>query len=258
MIAFLALLTREVKRFMKVIVQTVLSPLISTFLYLLIFGVGLGSQLGNVQESVPFLAFLIPGLMMMTLINNSFQNSSSSVVASKFSGDLEDIRAAPITNFQIVAALSVGALIRGIIVSLVTLLVGEVFYFVTRQEWLGVAHPIDFLFFTISGGLLFGLLGISVAFVAKSFDQLTAFTSFVLLPLTYLGGVFISLDHLSEFWRSVAVWNPLLYLINGLRFGVLGLTEVSLAASYGMVLISLVAAFALATFSVTKGSFQRW
>ncbi len=258
MIAFWTLLRREIMRFSKVIVQTVLSPLISTFLYLLIFGVGLGSELKDINGTTPFLAFLIPGLMMMTLINNAFQNASSSIVSSKFSGDLEDIRSAPISNSQIIWALCGGALVRGAIVSMVTLAAGEVFYFQSRGEWLGIANPLYFLFFTITGGLLFGLIGICVAFLARTFDQLSAFTSFILLPLTYLGGVFISLTHLSQFWQQVAKLNPLLYLINGLRFGVIGLSEVNIFYCVSMVLVSMVVAFYFARLSLSRGSFQRW
>lgn len=254
---FVTLFQREVKRFMKVLVQTVVTPFVSSFLYLLVFGVSLGSHV-QVQGEVPYLAFLIPGLMMMGLINNAFQNSSSSVVSSKFSGDLEDIRVAPITNQQIVWAMSLGGVVRGSLVALITYLVGAVFYYLQQNEILSIAHPLVLLYFVVIGGLIFGMIGIMVAFWANSFDQLSAFSAFVLLPLTYLGGVFIPIESLHPFWQRVAELNPLLYLINGLRFGVLGVSDVEITYSVILSLLGFIIFYALSLWSLRKGSFQRW
>jgi ABC-2 type transport system permease protein len=242
---------------MKVIVQTVVTPFVSSFLYLLVFGVSLGAQV-QMRGGVPYLAFLIPGLMMMGLMNNAFQNSSSSIVSSKFSGDLEDIRVAPITNQQIVWAMSLGGVVRGGLVAMITYFVGAVFYYVQYKEFLRIAHPLVLLYFVIMGGLIFGMIGIAVAFWANNFDQLSAFSAFVLLPLTYLGGVFISVESLHPFWQSVAKMNPLLYLINGLRYGVLGVSDVELSHSVILSLLGFVVFYALSLWSLRKGSFQRW
>ncbi|MGZ3804028.1 MAG: ABC transporter permease [Pseudobdellovibrionaceae bacterium] len=242
---------------MKVIVQTVVTPFVSSFLYLLVFGISLGSQV-QMHGGVPYLAFLIPGLMMMGLMNNSFQNSSSSIVSSKFSGDLEDIRVAPITNHQIVWAMSLGGVVRGSLVALVTYLVGAIFYYFQKNEVLSIAHPFILLYFIFMGGLIFGMIGITVAFWSKTFDQLSAFSAFVLLPLTYLGGVFISVESLHPFWQSVAKMNPLLYLINGLRYGVLGVSDVEVSYSVILSLMGFIIFYVLSLWSLRKGSFQRW
>lgn len=256
-IGFYTLFMREIKRFLKVIVQTVVTPFISSFLYLLVFGVSLGSSV-QLSNGVDYLAFLVPGLMMMGLMNNAFQNSSSSIVTSKFSGDLEDLRVAPLTNRQIVWALALAALVRGSVVALITGLVGELFYYFQKGTIIGVAHPLILLYFVVMGGLIFGLIGISIAFWAKTFDQLSAFSAFVLLPLTYLGGVFISIQSLHPFWQRVSEFNPLLYLINGLRYGMLGTSDVNLWFAMGISFVGLVIFYAIAKLSLEKGSFQRW
>ena len=254
---FLTLLEREVRRFLKVVVQTVVTPFVSSFLYLLVFGVSLGGTV-QVQEGVSYLAFLIPGLVMMGLMNNAFQNSSSSIVSSKFSGDIEDFRVVPLSENEIIWAFALGALVRGLFVGMVTFAVGQVFHYLQVGFWLSIEHPFILAYFLVIGGLLFGLLGIFVAFLARSFEHLSAFSSFVLLPLTYLGGVFLSIDHLSPFWQGVARWNPLLYLINGLRFGMLGVSDVGMLESMTVSFIGLFVFYGLARISLRHGSFQRW
>lgn len=255
--SFLTLLEREIRRFLKVLAQTVVTPMISSFLYLLIFGISLGSAV-EAPSGVSYLSFLIPGLMMMGLMNNAFQNSSSSIVSSKFSGDIEDLRVVPISENQIIWAFALGGLIRGTIVAMVTLLCGEAFHYMQNGFLLGVAVPWAMVFFILVGGLIFGLLGISVAFWARTFDQLSSFSAFLLLPLTYLGGVFLSVDHLSPFWQTVSRLNPLLYLINGLRFGMIGVSDVGLGPAMVVSLVGLVVFFFLARWSLRRGSFQRW
>lgn len=256
-IGFYTLFLREIKRFLKVIVQTVVTPFISSFLYLLVFGVSLGASV-QLANGVDYLAFLVPGLMMMGLMNNAFQNSSSSIVTSKFSGDLEDLRVAPLTNRQIIWAMALGALVRGSVVALITGTVGEAFYYFQKGTMIGVAHPLILLYFIVVGGLIFGLLGISIAFWAKTFDQLSAFSAFILLPLTYLGGVFISIQSLHPIWQTISKFNPLLYLINGLRYGMLGVSDVNLEFAIAISFVGLVIFYFIAKLSLEKGSFQRW
>ena len=256
-IPFLTLIKREIKRFLKVIMQTVISPIISSFLYLLVFGVSLGGQV-TLKNGVPYLAFLIPGLMVMGLINNSFQNSSSSIVTSKFSGDLEDLRVAPVTHNQIIWAMGIGGIIRGAMVALVTGFVGLTFYYMQRNEFLGIVHPFWTIYFIVVGGLIFSFCGIFVAFLAKTFDQLSAFSTFILLPLTYLGGVFISVESLHPFWQRLCHLNPLFYLINGFRYSVLGVSDVELMHSVLVTLIAVAVTYVMAQISLKKGSFSRW
>jgi ABC-2 type transport system permease protein len=254
---FFSLLRREIARFMKVIVQTVITPFVSSSLYLMIFGVSLGKSI-VLKNDLPYISFLIPGLVMMSCLNNSFQNSSSSIISSKFSGDLEDLKVAPFSASQIILALSLAAMIRGLLVGFVTFLVGEGAYLFMYGAPLEVHHPLLLLVFLLLGSISFAGFGIMVAFWAKTFDQLSAVSGFVLLPLIYLGGVFFSVENLPAFWKTVSMVNPLLYMINGVRYGILGVSDVE----PGVALAVSVAAFAftmvMAMRALKRGSFQRW
>jgi ABC-2 type transport system permease protein len=256
-IPLVMLFRREVHRFLKVAVQTVFTPLISSLLYLLVFGVTLGSRI-EPQMGVSYLAFLIPGLCMMGLMTNAFQNSSSSVTIGKFTGELEELKVLPISENQIVTAMSGAAVIRGLVVASVTYTVGSVVYYWQTHEALGVAHPIVLIYFVVMGGLVFGCLGISVAFLAKTFDQISAVSSFILLPLTYLGGVFISIERFNPFWQAIAKMNPMLYLINGLRYGILGVSDVEVGLSAMIALLCFGVFYGIARWSLHKASFGRW
>jgi ABC-2 type transport system permease protein len=257
LIPFWSLLRREIQRFQKVLVQTVVTPLINSCLYLLIFGVSIGSKLGTTQ-GLSYLAFLIPGLVMMGCLNNAFQNSSSSIVSSKFTGDLEDYKVSLLTNSQIVWAMSIGGLFRGFLVGGITFVVGSIFLYGTQGQVLAVPHPMAALFFLVCGGLAFAQLGIAVAFWAKSFDQLSAVTSFILLPLLYLGGVFFSIETLHPFWRGLAQLNPLLYMINGVRYGLVGATDVDVLKAAAISVAFLGVTLGLALLTLARSSFSRW
>jgi ABC-2 type transport system permease protein len=256
-VAFETLFRREITRFFKVIMQTIFAPFISSFLYLLVFGVSLGQQV-QTEDGVSYLAYLIPGLMMMGLINNAYQNSSSSIVNMKFTGDLEDLRVVPLSNQTIVWAMALAAWVRGMIVAIVTWVVGVVFLYWQKGEFLGIAHPLAFLFFSMVSGLSFGFIGITMAFWSKTMDQLSAFSSFILLPLIYLGGVFISLERLSPFWRSMAEWNPLVYFIEGFRYSFLGVSSVSISKAVIISVTGLLLFYWRALKSLRPGHFSRW
>lgn len=254
---FYSLLKKEIKRFLKVSVQTVLTPLVNSGLYLLIFGVSLGSFI-KIDGEWTYLEFLIPGLVMMGCLNNAFQNSSSSIIVAKFAGDLEDLKVAPITYSQIISAVALGGLFRGVLVGSVTYLVGTVFVKFTLGHWMGVMHPLWLALFIIIGGLAFSLLGLATSFWAKSFDHMAAVNSFLLLPLIYLGGVFFSISTLHPFWQQVAKLNPLLYFINGVRYGIIGHADVGVSEALTVSLISLLALYIVAYRTLRKASFLRW
>lgn len=256
-IPFLTLLRREIARFVKVIAQTVVTPIVNSTLYLMIFGVSLGQQI-HLDGQIPYLAFLIPGLVMMACLNNAFQNSSSSIIAAKFSGDLEDLKASPLSMMQIIWALNLAALVRGLMVGVITFLVGEAAYFFTFHEFLPIAHPLLLLVYLVLGALTFASIGICVAFWAKTFDQMSAVGGFVLLPLIYLGGVFFSVDHLPPFWKTVSMYNPLLYMINGVRFGILGTSDVGPGLSMPISIAAFAVTLGLAIKVIGRGHFQRW
>jgi ABC-2 type transport system permease protein len=255
--SFFTLYIREMKRFMKVIFQTVFTPMINSVLYLLIFGVSLGKSI-TLDHPISYLAFLIPGLVMMGVLNNAFQNSSSSVVSGKFSGDLEDLKVVPLTPPMILWALAAGGLTRGLIVGFVTFCVGSVFRYLVDGQIMEMMHPFYLLFFLVVGGLTFAKLGVAVAFWSKSFDQMSAIGAFVLLPLIYLGGVFFSMSGLHPFWRAISSVNPVLYFINGVRYGFLGVTDVDMTHAVLISLAALIVFHLLALRALKKGDYSRW
>lgn len=253
---FLTLYYREIRRFLKVIVQTVLAPIVSSSLYLLIFGVSLGEKI-TMAGGLSYLAFLIPGLIMMSVLNNSYQNSSSSIISGKFGGDLEDWRIVPLSASGILWALCLGGLTRGLIVGLMTFSVGQVFFYTMNNQWLPIESPGLLLLFLVAGGLSFSMFGIFVAFWAKTFDHISAIGSFLIAPLIYLGGVFFSLDGLHPFWIAVSKVNPMLYYINGVRYSILGQSDVgvelALTVSFGaMILFYFIALRVLKTAQYTR------
>ncbi len=254
---FLTLYRRELHRFLKVVFQTVFTPLITASLYLLIFGVSLGQSI-KLDSGLSYLTFLIPGLVMMSVLNNAFQNSSSSVVSGKFSGDLEDLRVVPLSVNQILWAMAAGGLTRGLIVGTITFFVGQVFHYVVLGSWLPVANFPVLLFFLIIGGLSFAQLGISVAFWAKTFDQMSAVGAFVLTPLIYLGGVFFSIESLHPFWKTISLFNPMLYFINGVRYGLVGQADVEPMWAAFVSLGGLLFFYLLAIRVLKTGQYSRW
>lgn len=256
-IPFATHLKREVRRFMRVLMQTLATPLISTLLYLLIFGVSIGGQIGEVG-SFNYLAFIIPGLTMMATLRNAFENSSSSIVIMKFCGELEDLKIVPLSTFQIIWANTFGGLIRGVIVGLLTLVAGLFFYYGAMSSFLPLAHPFYFLIFLILGGLSFANMGLAVAMLSKSFEQVTVVNSFILLPLIYLGGVFFSLEHLHPFWIAVSKLNPLLYMIDGVRFSILGSSDLDPLFSFSISLITFAFFHGTAYLALKKGNYSRW
>ncbi len=245
-IALKTLFLKEVRRFSKVWLQTVLSPLVTTSLYFLVFGVALGSRLREIS-GVPYIQFVVPGLVMMTMIRDSFLNTSSSLFQSKINGTITDILVAPIGALEMVLAYVGAAMIRAIIVGTLVYLVALSFV------WFPL-HDIGWtLFFTIFVTATLALLGMIVALWAQKFDHLAIFPNFVLLPLAFLGGVFYSIDLLPEPWNTVSRLNPLLYMVNGLRYGFLGVADVSPVTSAGVVLISFLVALGTASALLRSG-----
>lgn len=254
---FIALTIREIHRFLKVAIQTVYMPVINSALYLLIFGVSLGQHI-HLENGVSYLAFLIPGLVMMGALNNALMNSSSSIVTAKFSGELEDIRVVPLSTQNIIWALAVGGLVRGLIVGVITYAVGLLFLYFQTGTIIFPVHLGTLVFFLVVGNLTFGKLGIAVALWAKNFDHIAAATSLVVTPLIYLGGVFYSLKSLSPFWQAVSYINPMVYMINGVRYGILGISDVSVLTSAFVIVIALILSHVLAIISLKYGSYNRW
>lgn len=250
---FSGLFWREVTRFFKVPLQTLGAPIVNSTLYLLIFGVSLGHSI-HLNNNLPYLAFLIPGLIAMSLIKNAFDNSTSALMGQKYVNELQDLRVTPLTKTQLCLAKTTASLTRGLIVGCITYLVGQVFYLIWQHEFLAIRDPLIFAYFLIIGGLAFGNLGIAIGMWSKSFEHVGAVSMLVLLPLIYLGGVFFSLENAHGFWQSLSRFNPLFYIINGIRYGMLGHSDIHLgiaaSASFAFFLICT----ALSLLSLRSGS----
>ena len=236
-IALKTLFVKEVSRFGKVWMQTVLSPLVTTSLYFLVFGVALGSRLREIS-GVPYIQFVVPGLVMMTMVRDSFLNTSSSLFQSKINGTIVDLLVSPIGAAEMLIAFVGAAMLRAV-------LVGSLVYAVALFfTWFPLYHLGWSLFFTVFVTATFAMLGIVSALWAEKFDHLAIFPNFVLLPLAFLGGVFYSIDLLPEPWNLISRLNPLLYMVNGLRYGFLGVADAPPAlsglvvfASFAMLLV---------------------
>lgn len=219
-IALRTLLYKELLRFWKVGFQTVAAPVLTALLYLLVFSHVLDRQV-DVYGGVAYTAFLVPGLIMMSVLQNSFANSSSSLIQSKVTGNIVFALLAPISYREFFAAYVLAAMIRG-------LLVGTGVWAVTL--WfvdLAYVRPLWILFFAATGGAILASLGVIAGIWADKFDQLAAFQNFVVLPLTFLSGVFYSIHSLPGFWQAVSHANPFFYMIDGFRFGFFGQSDVS-------------------------------
>jgi ABC-2 type transport system permease protein len=219
-IPFRTLFYREVHRFLIVINQTLLAPVISALLYLFIFGYSLSDRFGTFH-GFSYLQFLVPGLVMMGLVSNSFQNPSSSLMISKFEGNIVDILMAPISHAEIAMGYALGGMFRGMLVGASILTVSCLFALPP------LTHPVYLLAVALLSSACFSLLGLIAGIWAEKFDDLALFPTFILTPLTYLGGVFYSIEILPPFWRKVSLANPLLYMINAMRYGFLGVSDVN-------------------------------
>ena len=257
-VPFLSLFRRELTRIYKVLVQTLLAPVFNIFLYLLIFGVNLGRYV-DMPFAHSYLAFVLPGLIMMSIINNTFNNASGSIVGLKFSGELEHLSSTAVGPHDMIWALNLASLIRGALVGLLTYLVGMGFIFFQEDKIQGLAHPWILIFFGIIGSFCFSQLGLFSALMSKDFDRLHIISNLILLPLIYLGGVFFSIKNLPSFWQSFAQLNPLLYLINGGRYAFLGYSEVSLIRGVLISLLGFGISYLLAFWAVSRGgTTRRW
>lgn len=215
MTGFLALFRKELLRFWKVVVQTVVAPVVTALLYLLIFSHVLKEHV-QVYPSVSYTAFLVPGLVMMSMLQNAFSNSSSSLIQSKIMGSIVFVLLPPLSYLEFFLAYLGASILRGLVVGLGVWVVTLWF------EPASIAHVGWLLAFSILSCGLMGALGIIAGIWAEKFDQLAAFQNFIILPLTFLSGVFYSLHSLPPFWQAVSSWNPVFYMIDGFRFAFIG------------------------------------
>ncbi|MEW5891890.1 MAG: ABC transporter permease [Pseudomonadota bacterium] len=229
MTGFFTLFRKEVLRFWKVLMQTVAAPILTTLLYLLIFSHVLEAHV-EVYPGVAYTAFLVPGLVMMAMLQNAFANSSSSLIQSKISGNIVFFLLAPLSYLEFFLAYLLAAIVRGLIVGLGVTLSGLLF------ADLGLAHPLWIAFFALAASAVFACVGIIAGIWAEKFDQLAGVQNFVIVPLTFLSGVFYSIHSLPAFWQAVSHYNPVFYMIDGFRYGFHGVADVDPWRSAAVVL----------------------
>jgi ABC-2 type transport system permease protein len=212
---------REVKRFFKVFTQTIAAPVVTTLLFYTIFSVALEGRVSAI-DTVPFTVFLAPGLIMMSIIQNSFQNTASSIMVSKVQGNIVDVLMPPISPFEMVCGYAAGGVTRGILVGIATTTVMSVF----------VAMPFHdigaILFFALAASVMLALLGMIGGIWAEKFDHMASITNFVIMPLSFLSGTFYSIDRLPGVWQTIAQFNPFFFAIDGLRYGFIGHADANL------------------------------
>ena len=228
-IALVTIVRKEVVRFTRIWSQTLLPPAITQTLYFVIFGKFIGARIGEMQ-GVSYMAFIVPGLVMMAIINSSFANVVSSFFGSKFQRNIEEILVSPTPNSIMVAGYAAGGVLRGILVGIIVFIVSVFF---VRPS---VYHPAVIILFALLTTVIFSLGGLLNGVFAKRFDDVAIFPTFILTPLTYLGGVFYSVDKLPQPWQGISHFNPILYMVSGFRYGFYGVSDVNLATS---VLISI-------------------
>ncbi len=246
LIALRTILLKEIRRFLRIWVQTILPSAITMSLYFIIMGKFIGSQVNDVH-GFSYIEFIAPGLIMMGIITNSYANSVSSFYSSKFQRHIEEMLVSPMPNYIIILGFMLGGIARGIIVGAVVTVVA---LFFTQLQ----THNLSLVVVTtILTAALFSIAGIINGVFANSFDDISIIPTFVLTPLTYLGGIFFSIEMLPKFWQNVSLANPILYMVNSFRLGILGITDVSLATAMMVIIGMLIVLFALCLYLLNKG-----
>jgi ABC-2 type transport system permease protein len=233
-VSFRTILTKEVLRFSRIWVQTILPSVITTTLYFVIFGRLIGDRIGS-MDGLPYLDFIVPGLVLMAVITNAYANVVSSFYSSKFSRYVEELLVSPVPNWIILAGYVAGGVARGMAVGGAVLLVAAVFTPIQIHS-----VTVTFLVFAMTA-VLFSLGGFINAVYANSFDDISIIPTFVLTPLTYLGGVFYSIELLPPFWQGLSLANPVLYMVNGFRYGLHGVSDIPLGLAFGIILVFILA-----------------
>ena len=219
---------KEITRILRIWGQTVVPPAITMTLYFIIFGNLIGRRIGE-MGGFDYMQFIVPGLVMMSVITNSYGNMVSSFFGAKFGKHIEELLISPLPSWIILAGYVTGALTRGLMVGAVVILVS---LFFTQLQ---VQHPLITISVLLLTSIVFAMAGMVNAIFAQKFDDIAIIPTFVLTPLTYLGGVFYSISLLPEFWQKVSAFNPILYMVNGFRYGILGVSDVSLGRAYAII-----------------------
>jgi ABC-2 type transport system permease protein len=246
LIAYKTIVKKEFLRFVRIWVQTIFPPIITTSLYLLIFGGLMGERIGD-MDGVAYIQFIIPGVVIMSVITNSYSNTVSSFFLAKFNHSIEELKVSPTSNAVILLGYITGGITRGFVVGLLVLLTASFF----------VDFEIDNIFTSIVVMLLtaalFSIAGFINAIFAKDFDDITIIPTFVLMPMTYLGGMFYSISILPEFWQNASAFNPIYYMVDGFRFGFYSVGASNIFISIIVISIMILILFFAATYLMKKG-----
>ena len=245
-VAFKTIVVKEIRRFMRIWVQTIVPPAVSALLYMMIFGTLIGSRVGE-MDGHRYIDFIVPGIIMMSVITNSYANSVSSFFGAKFQSHIEEVLVAPVHTVVILAGYIIGGVCRGLMVGALVALVS---LFFTR---LTIENPFITLLIVVMTSMLFSIGGIINSIFAKGFDDISIIPNFVLTPLTYLGGIFYSIKLLPDFWQNMSMINPVLYMINGFRYGILGTSDFSIVVSFVVIGLFILLLGAIALYLLNKG-----
>ncbi len=245
-VGFKTLLRKEILRVLRIWVQTIVPPAITMTLYFIIFGNLIGRRIGT-MDGFDYMQYIAPGLIMMSVITNSYGNVVSSFFGAKFGKHVEEMIVSPMSNATIIIGHVAGGVTRGLFVGLMVTAIALGF------TDLSIAHPLITFSMVILASIVFSLLGFVNAIFANKFDDISIIPTFVLTPLTYLGGVFYSISLLPEFWQSVSLGNPILYMVNAFRYGILGVSDISIGYAYMIVAVFVVGLFSVNLILLNRG-----
>lgn len=246
LIALWTLVLKEIKRFTRIWPQTLLPPSITMAMYFIIFGNLIGSRIGN-MDGFSYMDFIVPGLIMMSVITNSYSNVASSFFSNKFQRSIEEMMVSPMPNWVILSGFVLGGMARGLGVGLIVTVVSLFFTRLTME------HPLLTVLVVVLTSALFSIGGFINALLANKFDDISIVPTFILTPLTYLGGVFYSISMLPEFWQGVSMLNPILYMVNVFRYGFLGVSDIPVGWALAAIVAFIVALFMVALTMLERG-----
>ena len=246
-IAYLTITRKEILRFTRIWVQTIIPPVVMVALYFVIFGNLIGQRIGE-MDGMLYVDFIMPGLVMMSIITNSYTNVVSSFYGAKYSRHIEEMQIAPVPDIIILLGFVSGGIVRGLSVGIAVTLVSLLF-----TEF-SIHNPLVVLIVALLTSCLFALAGLINAIFANSFDDITIIPTFVLTPLTYLGGIFYSIKLLPEFWQQVSLGNPILYMVNSFRYGFRGSSDIDLTTAILVILFFIALLFVISLTLLSRGT----
>ena len=246
-ISLITLVRKEIKRYLRIWVQTLVPPAVTMSLYFVIFGSLIGPRIGS-MDGLDYIQFMIPGLIMMSVITNSYANVVSSFYSVKFQKSIEELLVSPMPNWAILIGFVLGGVSRGVLIGIIVFFVSLFFY-----PSFSIANPILTISVLFLTSILFSLMGFINAIFADSFDDISIIPTFVLTPLIYLGGVFYSINILPEFWKNISMINPMLYVVNTFREGMLGVSDVSIPFALAMIVAFIAALTGACLILLNKG-----